>query len=372
VDFGLSDEQKLLEATLRRWLGEHAPPARVREWVAAGTARAPELWSGLAELGVTGILVPQRLGGSELTMLDAALAAQSLGWAATPAPFLSGAVIAPVAFGVAGTREQQERWLPPIAAGRLRFGAALTELYSVREGAGVEQRGERLYGKALFALDAAEADAFLVAAGRDALLVVERGAAGLSIEPLSTFDRTRSVAELRFDGVVPADALGGEWGAGTALGRMLEAGRIAVAADTLGACERALERAVAYAKERKQFGRAIGSFQAVKHLCAEMLARIEPARSLVWWAAWTFDAAPEQSHAASLLVKSHLAEVGTFVARTATEVHGGVGFTEEGELHLWFKRAALDRQLLGGPEQLRALVDPSVLGGRSEPAHTRL
>jgi alkylation response protein AidB-like acyl-CoA dehydrogenase len=162
------------------------------------------------------------------------------------------------------------------------------------------------------------------------------------------------VAVFVFYGVRPADSIGGPGGARAAIARMLDCGRIALAADLLGASDRALALAVDYAKQRKQFGRVIGSFQAVKHLCAEMVAEIEPARALLWYAAHAFDAAPEESPLHALLAKSHLADVGTRVVRTATEVHGGIGFTDECDLHLWFKRVAVDRQLLGGPERLRA------------------
>ena len=117
-----------------------------------------------------------------------------------------------------------------------------------------------------------------------------------------------------------------------------------------------LERAVAYAKERQQFGRVIGSFQAVKHLCAEMAAELEPARSLVWYAAYAFDHAPEDASVAAAHAKAHLSEIGRFVARTATEVHGGIGFTDALGLHYAFKRIGLNRQLLGGPERVRALA----------------
>jgi alkylation response protein AidB-like acyl-CoA dehydrogenase len=174
------------------------------------------------------------------------------------------------------------------------------------------------------------------------------------VRTLGTVDETRRVAELAFDGVRPAEAIGGRGGAGGAITRMLDAGRIALAADLLGASDRALALAVDYAKQRRQFGRMIGSFQAVKHMCAEMAAELEPARALLWYAAHAFDAAPEESTLHALLAKSHLADVATRVVRTATEVHGGIGFTDECDLHLWFKRVALDRQLLGGPERLRA------------------
>jgi alkylation response protein AidB-like acyl-CoA dehydrogenase len=134
---------------------------------------------------------------------------------------------------------------------------------------------------------------------------------------------------------------------------MLDAGRVALAADLLGASERALEKAVRYAGQRVQFGRVIGSFQAVKHLCAEMAAELEPARSLVWYAAYAFDHRPDEASLVAAHAKAHLAEIGTAIVRTATEVYGGYGFTDEGELHLWFKRVGLDRQLLGAPDALR-------------------
>ena len=205
----------------------------------------------------------------------------------------------------------------------------------------------------MFALDAACADAFLVATDEGSLALVPRDAAGLTQRALPTLDTTRRVAELTFEDVRPADWIGPRGGAGARIDRMLDAGRIAVAADALGACDRALAMAVAYAKQRVQFGRVIGSFQAVKHLCAEMAAEIEPARSLLWYAAHAWDAVPAEAAQMAALAKSHLADVGRAVTRTATEVHGGIGFTEEHDLQLWFKRAHLDAQLLGGPEWLR-------------------
>jgi alkylation response protein AidB-like acyl-CoA dehydrogenase len=134
---------------------------------------------------------------------------------------------------------------------------------------------------------------------------------------------------------------------------MLDAARVVLAADILGASERALELAVAYAMQRRQFDRVIGSFQAVKHLCAEMLAELEPARSLVWYAAHAFDAVPEEASLVACHAKAHLSEIGPAIVRTATEVHGGIGFTDEQNLHHWFKRVGVDRQLLGSPELLR-------------------
>lgn len=349
MDFGLSDEQKLLEQSLRRYLAESVPTSRVREIMATETAHDAKVWSDLAELGATGVLVPEEHGGSGLALLDAAVVAQSLGHGATPAPFLGTSMIAPVALAAAAPA-LRAKWLPRVATGEVVLGAALTEAVARRGDAGLRVEGDRIHGTALFAIDAGAADAFLVALGPDRIAIVPGDAAGLTVTPLATIDRTRRVAELVFANVAIADAIE----ASGVVDRVVAAGRVAIAADTLGACERAIEMAVAYAKQRVQFGRAIATFQAVKHLCAEMVAELEPARSLVWYAAYAFDERPEEAPQMAAHAKAHLAEIGTQIVRTATEVHGGIGFTSEHDLHLWFKRAGLDRQLLGGPERVRA------------------
>jgi alkylation response protein AidB-like acyl-CoA dehydrogenase len=353
MDFGLSDEQRLLEESIRRYLEREAPVARVREIMDTPSGHDVALWQGLAELGAAGILVPEEHGGSGLALLDAAIAAESLAWAVAPAPFLGTAVMAPVALLTSATPAQRANWLPRLAAGRSCLGIAATELVSVREDAGVRLEGGRLRGKAMFVVDAGAAQAFLVPVGRESLALVSRDATGLSVELLKTIDRTRRVGELVFDGVAPDEWIGGEGEAEEGLARMLDAGRVALAADLLGAAERCLERAVEYAKQREQFGRPIGSFQAVKHMCAEMAAELEPARSLVWYAAHSFSELPREAALMAAHAKAHLAEIGTRIARTSTEVHGGIGFTDEHDLHLWFKRVGLDRQLLGGPADLR-------------------
>jgi len=353
MDFGLSDEQKILEQSIRRYLDAEAPVSRVREIMDTPTGHDPELWKGLAELGIAGILVAEEQGGSGLALLDAAVAAESLGWAVAPVPFLGTAVMAPIALSESGTPAQRAEWLPRIAMGGSCVGVAASELVSVREDAGLRLEGGCLIGKALFVVDAGAADVFLVPVGSDSLALVSREATGLSLEILKTIDDTRRLGELVFDGVAPAEWIGGEGGAAQGLARMLDAGRVALAAELLGASERCLEKAVEYAKQRKQFGRLIGSFQAVKHMCAEMVAELEPARSLVWYAAHAFSEVAEESSLLAAHAKAHMAEIGTEIARTATEVHGGVGFTDEHELPLWFKRVGVGRQLLGGPAELR-------------------
>jgi alkylation response protein AidB-like acyl-CoA dehydrogenase len=354
MDFGLSQEQQMLEQTLLRYVEDHVPTKRVRAIMASDSGHDPGLWQGLVELGIPGLLVPDVFGGAELTLLDVAVAARVLGHGAVPAPFLGTAVMGPVALITAGTPAQQKEWLPRIAVGTTCIGIAATEVLSRREGAGVREEKGALVGKALFVIDSATADAFVIVVDTESLALVPRDTPGVSVETLATVDTTRRVGELKLDNVRPADWIGGRGGAAEAIERMLDAGRIVLASDLLGACDRALALAVEYAKQRKQFGRVIGSFQAVKHMCAEMVAALEPARSLVWYAAHAFDAVPNEAPLMAAHAKAHLAEVGTTLVKTATEVHGGIGFTDDYDLHLWFKRVGLDRQLLGNPDTLRA------------------
>ncbi len=353
MDFGLSDEQQLLDQSLRRFLAERMPTTRVRELIETPDAFDAKAWSELAELGVAGCLVAEEHGGAGLALLDAAVIATALGHAAAPTPFLGSTVLAPLLMAGAGSDAQRKEWLPKLAAGKVRIGVALAEQVERRDEAGVALEAGSLRGTALFAIDGVGADAYLVAAG-EALCLVERGVAGLTVEPLPTVDRTRRLAELRFDGVAPTERLASGDAARAAISRALDAARVLLAADMLGCCDRALAMSVDYAKQRKQFDRPIAQFQAVKHLCAEMAAAIEPARALVWYAAHAADALPAEAPLLALHAKAHLADVAMDVVRTATQVHGGIGFTDAYDLQLWFKRVSLARQLLGTPAKLRA------------------
>ena len=350
MDFGLSEDQQLLEETLRSFLAEQVPISRVRELRDKSGPNDRSIWKALAELGMTGVLIPEQHGGSGLALLDAALISQCLGHAATPTPFLSSGVMVPVALGAVGGAEA-DAWLGGIAGGELVFGVAVTEAFSIREGAGIVQDGGALRGKAMMAIDAVGADYVLLAIGEDRLAVVRGDAAGLEINRLATTDATRCTAELVLDAVIP-EAVYDD--AGDAIERMLDAGRIALAADAFGACEAMIAQSVAYAGQRKQFGRLIGSFQAVKHMCSEMIAELEPARSLLWYAAHSVDAVPDEASLLACHALAHISEIGRDIASIATQVHGGIGWTDEQNLHFWFKRISNDRHLLGGPELLRA------------------
>ncbi|MGA0605210.1 acyl-CoA dehydrogenase family protein [Phenylobacterium sp. VNQ135] len=344
--FALSEDQVLLQDSLTKALAELAPLERVRRFADEAEPSAPDIWAGLTELGLPGLLIPEAYGGLGLTLVEAALAAQALGRAAAPTPFLGSTVLAPLALTTAGTEAQQADLLPKLAAGELTAAVAIHEpVAGARDGAGVTAKDGKLTGRALFAIGAGGADLLIVADRTGALHLARQAHV---IEAMTTIDATQQVTEISFRDT-PAEPLISNG----ALERLRDAAWTMIAADTLGACDAMLEKAVAYAKERRQFGRVIGSFQAVKHLCAEMAAEIEPARALVWYAAYAFDHAPEEASLMAAHAKAHTSEIGRFVARTATEVHGGIGITDLLGLHYWFKRIGLNRQLLGGPERVR-------------------
>ena len=277
MEFGLSEEQRMLQESVSGYLASACALPRVREAAGAGDTKPGDVWDGLAQLGVQGIVTPENYGGVGLGMLEAALAAESLGGAAAPAPFVATSVMAPVALMQAGSDAQREAWLPRIASGDAVIGVGLTEQIGRRDSEGIAYDDGRLTGRAMFVLDGMDADALIVADNGGALYVVH--ADDTDRRALNTIDRTRSVAEVSFDSA-PAQILPGSADNREPLLATIDAGRIMLAADTLGAAQTMLDQAVAYAKERRQFNRVIGSFQAVKHLCAEMAAALEPCRSL--------------------------------------------------------------------------------------------
>lgn len=341
MEFGLSQEQTLLQDSVNRFLSEQVPLDSVRQ-VSAGETTDAEIWQGLTELGLPGLLISEENGGLGLSSLDAAIVSESLGYHVTPSPFITSAVIAPVALQSAGVRQEL---LGKVATGETRIGVAFSEGIGARADAGVTVNAGKLNGKALFAMDV-EADDYLVSTADQSLYLVSTDASGCKRQSLTTVDLTRTTAELTFDNA-DAELVSDD---PAVFAAALDAGLVALAADTLGAAQCAVDQAVAYAGQREQFNRVIASFQAVKHMCAEMAAELEPCRAMVWYAAHALDELPEEASMMASHTKAHLSEVGQFVTRTATEVHGGMGFTDLVGLHYWFKRAGFNRQLLGSPE----------------------
>ncbi len=352
MDFGLSSEQVLLKDTLRRFLSERCPTTRVRSVMESG-GHDPDLWRGLAELGVAGLQIPTDHGGAGLELLDVALAAEELGYAATPGPFLANAM-AVVALLAGDNETARTRWLPEIAAGDAIGAVAIGEAHG-------EWRADRLAARVENGLlsgdkplvHGASAASFLVVAARDdagpGIFLAPLDHAGVERQPLKVVDMTRPVDAVRFRDV-PVQRLGDR----VALQRTIDAGCVLVAASAYGGARRSFEMAVDYAKQREQFGRTIGAFQAVKHQLADLVTELEPSLSLWWYAAHAFDHITDQSERHAALAKAHLSDVFDRTARVTTELHGGIGFTWEFDLQLWFRRALFDRAYLGDARYHRA------------------
>jgi len=354
MEFALTDEQELLQQQLGIALSRLSPLARIRRHAASDAVFAEDIWLGMSEFGVPGLLIAAEHGGMGLGLLDASLVSEVLGRHCTPLPFLGPVLAAPIAIAAAGSQEQQSRMLPQMAAGALRIGIALSEaLAGTRAGGGVTLRDGKLFGTSLFAVDVQGAHQVLVADGDDGLHLVDIGAPGLSIKPLVTVDKTRSVAALTFD-AVRAETLPGATSA--VHNRIASALYVAIAADLLGVGGFMMDTAVEYAKVRRQFSRPIGSFQAVKHLCAEMAAELEPGRALMWYAAYAQDANLPDATLAAMHAKAYMADAARIAARNSIEVHGGIGITDDLGLHYWFKRATFGGQVFGGATQLRELA----------------
>lgn len=364
IDFGLSEDQVALQRAAREFLGVECPPALVRDNASGGDGIPRTLYKKMAELGWMGLVVPESMGGLGLATLDLALVLEELGRAVAPGPFLPTQLVI-AALLEAGTDVQRAAWLPRFLAadafGTLAFG----EGDQACEPAGIHATAKRrkdgwvVNGTKLFVQDAPGADVILVAARTKAgttargisLFLVERGTRGLRVKPQDSFDLSRRIGEVQLKNVVvPKTALVGREGEGwTVLARLLDLACIGLAADSLGGAWKSIEMAVEYAKMREQFGRKIGSFQALKHIAAEMVADVEPSRSLVWHAAYAHDARPGSAPRAVAMAKAALGDIYSRTVRRAVEIHGGIGFTWEFDLHLWFKRAHVNEVAYGDP-----------------------
>jgi alkylation response protein AidB-like acyl-CoA dehydrogenase len=361
MDFGLSEEQELLQQSARDFLARECPPTFVREMTRDGDGFSRALHEKMAGMGWTGLVIPEGFGGLGLRMLDLAILSEEMGRAVVPGPF-SSSVLATLSLLSSGATAPKRAWLPRLARGEAVGAVALLEASDWFDPAGVAARcaktrnGYRLNGTKMFVTDAHVAD-FIIAAfrsrGSDAsgvcLFMVPRDTPGVSVAPLRCIDQTRRPCEVTFRNVdVPASArLAGETKGWTVFSRVLNAACVVLAADSLGGAQRALEMSVEYSKVRQQFGRPIGSFQAIKHMCAEMVSEIEPARALVWYAAYAYDHEPRTAAHAASMAKARLSDVHTRTVNRAVQIHGGIGFTWEHDMHLWFKRAQWNASAFG-------------------------
>ena len=353
--FGVSTEQQELRAAVRRFLADRAPLPRVRELMDDG-ALDREVWDQAGgQLGLQGIAIPEEYGGSGFTFAEQAIVLEELGAALYGGPYLASAVLAATAL-LASTDEQARRdYLPGIAAGQLIAALAFTEDSGSWDPAAIRLAATRhgdgwvLDGHKSFVLDGHRAGLILAVAMTEdgpGLFAVDAAAAGLAVTALPTLDQTRPLARLEFASA--GARLIGQPGDGAAvLDRVLDVAAIALAAEQLGGAQRALDMAVEYAKTRHQFGRAIGSFQAIKHRCADLLLEVESLRSAVAYAAAAVAEDSAEIPVVASLVKACGSEVFFHVAAENIQIHGGIGFTWEHDAHLYFKRAKASELFLG-------------------------
>ena len=354
MDFGLSEEQQMLQETVAQFLANENDLGQLRARFDAEEPFDAGFWKAMMELGIGGLLVPEEFGGAGLEMVDAAVVAEALGFGGAPGPFLAH-TLAGLAISLGGSDAQKKAWLPKLATGDALGSIALAE-----EGGWQPENwslaGDKLSGSKLHVPYAAQADVLVVGTQGGGLALVEPGS-GTQCELFEGVDRTRRIYTVTFDSAAAASLPGGA----EAARAVRDAGLVLLAADAFGGATRVLEMSVEYAKTREQFGVTIGHFQALKHQLANMAVEVEPARGLYWYAAHAFDHEPEDRERMAALAKAHITDRFMHVAREATEAHGGIGFTWECDVQMWFKRALFDRAWLGSPgvhrERAAALAD---------------
>jgi len=332
MNFDFSDDQQAIKRTAKDLLADRFKLEHVRE-LAEARAYDGDAWKELCGLGWAGIFIDEEHGGQGLGIVELVILMEELGYALAPVPFLSNTA-AGLALQLAGTDDQKGRWLPGIASGEARGTVGI-----LRD------------GEARLVPDADSAEVIVLISPDGSTSVVE--AASAEIEPFETMDRTRRFARVRADGGEP---LGGD--------QLAAADRIvtALSAETVGVAQKAMEMAVEYARDRKQFGRPIGSYQAVSHRCAQMLLEVEGSRSGAYYAAWCADSEPDSLPAAASMAKAYSSDAGWRVCGSSLQVHGGIGFTWEHDLHFFLKRAKTNAILFGSAREHRERVAGLALG----------
>jgi alkylation response protein AidB-like acyl-CoA dehydrogenase len=367
VYFDLTDEQQAIRATAREFLAARYKSERIRQLAESEHGFEPSDWEEMAELGWPGLALPEEWGGQGLGIVELAVVFEEMGYALAPSPLLSN-TIAGLALASCASDQQRERFLVPLASGQKRGAPALWDASSAATPgtftmvAEPDRDGNILSGVKFLVADAASADFFLVATADGKRHLIERDAAGLSIRAEPSIDLTRRLYSVRLEGVqVPAantlPAPGADYF--PVFFRLC----VALAAESTGIAQRTMEMAVAYAKDRKQFGHPIGSYQAVSHRCAQMLLETENARSAVYGAAWAADAEPESLPLAASTAKAYASDVGWRVPDASIQVHGGIGFTWEHDLHFFLKRGRANAAMFGDARWHRERVADAILAG---------
>jgi alkylation response protein AidB-like acyl-CoA dehydrogenase len=353
MEFVFTQEQEMIRETARSFFAENATSARTRIAMTAtgiGAGIDTALWSTFCqELGLSGIGIAQEAGGAGLGMVELAIIAEAAGAQVAALPMLGSLVLCGQALAAGGSTTQRAAYMPRLLSGETIAGYA--------HDVSITAKDNCLTGQVGFVAHGAAAEILIVTSNTDAWIVPAHGP-GVTVEPLTTMDQTRPYARITLADA-PGDPLADPAAAITGAHR---AGFIAAAAEALGGSQEALDRTVAYSRERVQFGRAIGSFQAYKHRLADMMVEIEQARSAVYWAACAADEGSDEAVLAAHAAKSFAADTFFMCASNMIQLHGGIGFTWEHDAHLYFKRARALQTMLGDGTWHRAQIANMILG----------
>jgi alkylation response protein AidB-like acyl-CoA dehydrogenase len=365
MNFAFSDEQEELRTSVRRFLTEKSPESEVRRLMDTTEGYDPAVWSQMADqLGLQSLTIPEEFGGSGFSYVELTVVLEEMGAALLCAPFFSTVALAANALLTSGDDEAKKNFLPGIASGETIATLAITEDNGKWDFSGIECAATKsgdgwvLNGHKMFVLDGHIANLVLVAARTAAgvsLFAVQGESPGLTRTSLPTMDQTRKQARLEFSDVA-ATLVGADGGAEAGLSKTLDLAAVALAAEQVGGAQRVLDASVEYAKTRIQFGRPIGSFQAIKHKCADMLLEVESAKSAAYYAAWAAAEDSDELPVVASLSKSYCSEAYFHSASENIQIHGGIGFTWEHPAHLYFKRAKSSELLLGDPSYHRELL----------------
>ena len=366
MEFGLNESQEILRDSARSFFSGECPMSEVRRLMASDSAYDSSLWRKLADQGYTGIIFPEEYGGVGLGQVELILLMEEAGRALLPGPFFSTVALAGSVIDALATAEQKKNYLAPICGGEARSTVAILEAAASWELEDIQMAAAsgKLSGEKLFVPDAAVAD-WIVVLARNGVFLVDKKSPGVRISPMFSMDLTRKLYAVEFDHA-PAERLGDLAGAKTAMG----IATAALVAEMVGGMQSTLDRTVEYAKTRKQFGKTIGSFQAVQHQCADMYLETESSRSAAYYAAWALEENVPDARAAVSIAKIYASDAGRTVGNRGIQIHGGMGFTWENDLHLYYRRAKASETTFGDAtfhrERLaRLAIDSASVAGTS-------
>ncbi len=365
MNFAFSEEQEELRRTVRAFLDQKSPESEVRRLMDTEQGYDEAVWRQMGEqMGLQGLIVPEEFGGSGYSYVELIVVLEEMGRSLLCAPYFATVALAANALIHSGDDQAKKEFLPGIASGETIATVAFTEPSGKWDEAGITMAATKsgddwkLSGTKMFVLDGHTADLIIVAARTSAgvsLFVVSGDAAGLTRTALSTMDQTRKQAKLEFSDT-PARLIGTDGAGWTVLSTVLDLAAVALAAEQVGGAQRCLDMAVEYAKVRVQFGRPIGSFQAIKHKCADMLLEVESGKSAAYYAGWCAAEMNEELPSVASLAKAYCSEAYFHAAAENIQIHGGIGFTWEHPAHLYFKRAKSSELLFGDPTYHRELL----------------